>query len=100
MTNEEKILKIADRLAVVSKRRVVNLERNIADLKVRLKSKAGQRAAEIEKPKRRKVFTVVENGMIQCPWCWVLNGCKGSLEPVGNSKILRCSTCNHSLFVG
>src|SRR5271170_2681433 len=91
MTNEDKILKIADQLAVVSRHRIVNLERGIAELKVRLKGKADRRATEIEKPKRRKAFKAIENGMIQCPWCWVLHGC---------SNIVRCSSCNHSLFVG
>src|SRR5271156_225612 len=100
MTNEDKILKIADQLAVVSRHRIVNLKRGIAELKVRLKGKADRRATEIEKPKRRKAFKAIENGMIQCPWCWVLHGCKGLLEPIGNSNIVRCSSCNHSLFVG
>ena len=33
MTVEDKILKVADQLAVVSKQRIIGLEKNIADLK-------------------------------------------------------------------
>jgi hypothetical protein len=100
MTIEDKILKVADQLAVMSQQRIIGLEKNIADLKIKLKKKASQRTAEIEKPKRRKVFEASENGTLRCPWCWILHGNNESLEPVGNSDILRCRTCNHSLFVG
>jgi hypothetical protein len=100
MTIEDKILKVADQLAHVSQQRIIDLEKNIADLKIKLKKKTSERAAEIGKPKRRKVFKPRENGTIRCPWCWILHGSNGSLEPLGNSDILRCWTCNHSLFVG
>jgi len=100
MTIEDKILKVADQLAHVSQQRIIDLEKNIADLKIKLKKKTTERAAEIEKPKRRKVFKPRENGAIRCPWCWILHGSNGSLEPIGNSDILRCWTCNHTLFVG
>ena len=93
-------MKVADQLAVMSQQRIIGLKKNIADLKIKLKKKASQRTAEIEKPKRRKVFEASENGTLRCPWCWILHGNNGSLEPVGNSDILRCRTCNHSLFVG
>jgi hypothetical protein len=100
MTIEDKILKVADQLAVMSQQRIIGLDKNIADLEIKLKKKASQLAAEIEKPKRRKVFEASENGTLRCPWCWILHGNNGSLEPVENSDILRCRTCNHSLFVG
>ena len=100
MTIEDKILKVADQLAHVSQQRIIDLEKNIADLKIKLKTKTSKQAAEIGKPKRRKVFKPRENGTIRCPWCWILHGSNGSLEPLGNSDILRCWTCNHSLFVG
>ena len=100
MTIEDKILKVADQLAHVSQQRIIDLEKNIADLKIKLKKKTSERAAEIEKPKRRYVFEPRENGAIRCPWCWILHGSNGSLEPIGNSDILRCWTCNHTLFVG
>jgi hypothetical protein len=100
MTIEDKILKVADQLAAMSQQRIIGLEKSIADLKSKLKKKTSQRTAEIEKPKRRKVFEAGENGTLRCPWCWILHGNNGFLEPVGNSDILRCRTCNHSLFVG
>ena len=50
MTVERKILKVADQLAVVSQQRIIGLEKNIADLKLKLKKKISERAAEIEKP--------------------------------------------------
>ena len=97
MTVEDKILKVADQLAVVSRQRI-GLEKNIADLKSKLKKK--KPAAEIEKPKRRKAFKARENGTLRCPWCWILHGSNGTLEPIGSSDILHCWTCNHNLFVG
>jgi hypothetical protein len=100
MTIEDKILKVADQLAVMSQQRIIGLEKNIADLKIKLKKKTSERSAEIEKPKRRKVFKARENGTLRCPWCWILHGNNGSLEPIGNSDILHCWTCNHNLFVG
>jgi hypothetical protein len=90
MTIEDKILKMADQLVHVSQQRIIDLAKNIADLKIKLKKKTSERAAEIEKPKRRKVFKPRENGAIRCPWCWILHGSNGSLEPIGNSDILRC----------
>jgi hypothetical protein len=39
MTIEDKILKVADQLAVVSRQRIIGLEKNIADLKSKLKKK-------------------------------------------------------------
>jgi hypothetical protein len=36
MTVEDKILKVADQLAVVSRQRIVGLKKNIADLKSKL----------------------------------------------------------------
>lgn len=83
MTIEDKILKVADQLAVVSRQRIIGLEKNIADLKSKLKKKTSERTAEIEKP-----------------WCWILRGNNGALEPIGSSDILHCWTCNHNLFVG
>ena len=56
MTIEDKILKVADQLAVMSQQRIIGLEKNIADLKIKLKQIHSERSAEIEKPKRRKVF--------------------------------------------
>ena len=56
MTIEDKILKVADQLAVVSRQRIIGLEKNIADMKSKLKKKTSERTAEIEKPKRRKAF--------------------------------------------
>ena len=100
MTIEDKIMKVADQLSLVSQQRIIDLEKNIADLKIKLKKKSCERAAEIGKPKRRKLFKARENGTIQCPWCWILHGKNGSLEPIGNSDILSCWICNHSLFVG
>ena len=100
MTVEDKILKVADQLAVVSRQRINGLEKNIADLKSKLKKKNSERTAEIEKPKRRKAFKARENGTLRCPWCWILHGSNGTLEPIGSSDILHCWTCNHNLFVG
>jgi hypothetical protein len=100
MTVEDKILKVADLLAVVSRQRIIGLERNIADLKSKLKKKTSERTAEIEKPKRRKSFKARENEMLRCPWCWMLHGSNGTLEPIGSGDILHCWTCNHNLFVG
>ena len=100
MTIEDKILKVADQLAVVSRQRIIGLEKNIADLKSKLKKKTSERTAEIEKPKRRKAFKARENGTLRCPWCWILHGNNGALEPIGSSDILHCWTCNHNLFVG
>jgi hypothetical protein len=74
MTIEDKILKVADQLAVMSQQRIIGLEKNIADLKIKLKKKTSERSAEIEKPKRRKVFKARENGTLRCPWCWILHG--------------------------
>lgn len=39
MTIEDKILKVADQLAVMSQQRIIGLEKNIADLKIKLKKK-------------------------------------------------------------
>jgi len=94
-------LKVADRLAHVSQRRNIDLGKNIAGLKFKLKKKTGEQATEIKKSKRRRTFSASENGATRCPWCWILDGNNnGSLEPVGNSSVLRCSTCNHSLVLG
>jgi hypothetical protein len=70
MTVEDKNLEAADQLAVVSKQRIIGLEKNIADLKSKLKKKTSERTAEIEKPKRRKSFKARENETLRCPWCW------------------------------
>ena len=48
MTIEDKILKVADQLAVMSQQRIIGLEKNIADLKIKLKKKTSERAAEIK----------------------------------------------------
>ena len=48
MTIEDKILKVADQLAVMSQQRIIGLEKNIADLKIKLKKKTSERSAEIE----------------------------------------------------
>jgi hypothetical protein len=100
MITEDKVLKVADQLAHVSQRKIIDLGKNIADLKFKLKKKTGEQATEIKKSKRRRTFSASENGTTRCPWCWILDGNNGSLEPVGNNRILRCPTCNHSLFVG
>jgi hypothetical protein len=100
MTVEDKILKVADQLTVVSRQRIIGLEKNIADLKNKLKRKTSERSSEMEKPKRRKAFKASENGSLRCPWCWILHGSNGALEPVGSGNILHCQNCNHSLFVG
>jgi hypothetical protein len=100
MTVEHKILKAADQLAVVSQQRITGLEKSIADLKLKLKKKISERAAEIEKPKRRKSFKARAGGTLRCPWCWMLHGSNGTLEPIGSGDILHCWTCNHNLFVG
>jgi hypothetical protein len=100
MTIGDKILKVADQLGVVSRQRIIGLEKNIADLKSKLKKKTSERTAEIEKPKRRKAFKAGENGTLRCPWCWILHGNNGALEPIGSSEILHCWTSNHNLFLG
>ena len=100
MTVEDKILKVADQLAVVSQQRIIVLEKNISDLKNKLKKKTSERSAEMQKPKRRKAFKVSEDGTLRCPWCWMLHESNGTLEPVGSSNILHCRSCNHNIFVG
>jgi hypothetical protein len=100
MTAEDKILIVADQLAVVSRQRIIGLEKNIADLKAKLKKKTSERTAEVEKPERRKAFKARENGTLCCPWCWTLHGSDGTLEPIRSGDILHCWTCNHNLFVG
>jgi hypothetical protein len=39
MTIEDKILKVADQLTHVSQQRIIDLEKNIADLKIKLKQR-------------------------------------------------------------
>jgi hypothetical protein len=52
MTIEDKILKVADQLAVMSQQRIIGLEKNIADLKIKLKKKP---ANVVRKLKSRSV---------------------------------------------
>jgi hypothetical protein len=55
MTIEDKILKVADQLAVMSQQRIIGLEKNIADLKSKLIEEKNARMRS-SGPKRTHIF--------------------------------------------
>jgi hypothetical protein len=93
MTIEERILKVADALAANSQRQVEKLKKRMAHLDAELDKTEDELQAELEKPNRRGSFQPRENGAIQCPWCWILYGKRGSMIPVANTDDLRCGIC-------
>ena len=97
------IIQIAKEVAELARDETQSYQKKIDEAKQHLDELTARLKLAREAPTRLDSFDVQIGGDYQCPHCWIRDGVKSALRPVGNSEgdadLFRCNTCDRIIEI-
>jgi len=97
------LIQIAKELAALANDEALSYQKEIDETKRRLDELTAKLKAAQEAPARLDGFDVQIGSDYQCPHCWMKDGIKSTLRPVGNpdgdADRFRCNACDRIIEI-